>query len=67
MIIRNRLASMDKNKAMKIITDFWNDRYSADKYVYGINPNAFFKSEIGKTGKTDPLKTEESDPLKLYS
>lgn len=26
--------------------EFWNDRYSAEDFVYGKEPNAFFKSEI---------------------
>lgn len=28
--------------------DFWNDRYSSDDFVYGTNPNAFFKDELTK-------------------
>ncbi len=27
-------------------TDFWNDRYSSDEYVYGTEPNQFFKEQI---------------------
>jgi len=29
-------------------TDFWNDRYSSDEYVYGTEPNQFFKEQIQK-------------------
>ena len=28
--------------------DFWNERYSSDEYVYGENPNRFFKEELNK-------------------
>ncbi|MCC5925090.1 MAG: class I SAM-dependent methyltransferase [Bacteroidetes bacterium] len=33
--------------------EFWNERYSAEKYVFGTNPNAYFKSKIDqlKPGK----------------
>ena len=43
------------------------------KYLYKSSNNILIVSKLqnrlytGKTGKTDPLKTEESDPLKLYS
>lgn len=39
---------MDKAEALKIITDFWNDRYAQSGYVYGNEPNAFFKQTIDK-------------------
>ena len=29
-----------------MMTDFWNDRFSRTEYVYGTNPNAFFKTVI---------------------
>ncbi|MEO8233551.1 MAG: class I SAM-dependent methyltransferase [Ignavibacteriota bacterium] len=28
--------------------DFWNDRYSDKEFAYGINPNKFFKEQVGK-------------------
>ncbi|MCC5942882.1 MAG: class I SAM-dependent methyltransferase [Balneolaceae bacterium] len=28
--------------------EFWNKRYSDQNYVYGIDPNKFFKEQIGK-------------------
>jgi SAM-dependent methyltransferase len=28
--------------------EFWNDRYSSEEFIYGTEPNEFFKSEIDK-------------------
>lgn len=28
--------------------EFWNERYSAEEFIYGTEPNEFFKSEINK-------------------
>lgn len=30
------------------MNEFWDNRYSSDEFVYGTEPNAFFKSEIDK-------------------
>jgi SAM-dependent methyltransferase len=30
------------------MNEFWDNRYSSDDFVYGIEPNEFFKSEIDK-------------------
>lgn len=30
------------------MNNFWNDRYSVKDYVYGTQPNLFFKEQIGK-------------------
>ncbi len=30
------------------MNEFWDNRYSSEEFVYGIEPNAFFKSEIEK-------------------
>ena len=27
-------------------TNFWDERYSSHEYVYGIDPNEFFKQQI---------------------
>ena len=37
---------MDKSEVLKTITDFWNDRYAKPGYIYGDEPNAFFKHII---------------------
>lgn len=37
---------MDKSEVLKTITDFWNDRYAKPGYIYGDEPNAFFKHTI---------------------
>jgi hypothetical protein len=36
-------------------TDFWNDRYSSDEYVYGTEPNQFFKEQIQKINPSGRL------------
>ena len=28
--------------------DFWNERYSSDEYIFGANPNEYFKSKIAE-------------------
>lgn len=28
--------------------EFWNQRYGAEDYAYGIHPNAFFKAQLGR-------------------
>ena len=28
--------------------EFWNERYSEDEYVYGENPNEYFKESLSK-------------------
>lgn len=28
--------------------EFWNDRYSKDEFIYGTEPNAFFKEQLDK-------------------
>jgi len=30
------------------MSEFWNERYASEKYVYGEEPNIFFKQEIDK-------------------
>jgi len=30
----------------KFANEFWNERFSTDKYIYGKNPNKFFKEQI---------------------
>lgn len=30
------------------MNEFWNNRYSSDEFVYGTEPNEFFRSEINK-------------------
>ncbi|MDR0660939.1 MAG: hypothetical protein LBG19_09115 [Prevotellaceae bacterium] len=37
---------MDKAEILKTITDFWNDRYAQSGYIYGDEPNLFFKHVI---------------------
>ncbi len=32
----------------KFANEFWNERFSTDKYIYGKNPNKFFKEQIDK-------------------
>jgi len=36
-------------------SDFWNDRYSSDEYVYGTQPNQFFKNELQKINPVGKL------------
>jgi Tellurite resistance protein TehB len=36
-------------------TNFWNDRYSSDEYVYGTEPNQFFKEQIQKINPSGRL------------
>ena len=36
-------------------TDFWNERYSSDEYVYGTEPNQFFKEQIQKINASGRL------------
>ena len=36
-------------------TNFWNDRYSSDEYVYGTEPNQFFKEQIQKINASGRL------------
>ena len=36
-------------------TDFWNERYSSDEYVYGTEPNQFFKEQIQKINPSGRL------------
>ncbi|WP_108424826.1 class I SAM-dependent methyltransferase [Flagellimonas amoyensis] len=33
---------------MEYPADFWNERYGEEEYVYGIQPNEFFKEQINK-------------------
>lgn len=37
---------MDKAEVLQTITDFWNDRYAQSGYIYGDEPNRFFKQVI---------------------
>lgn len=30
------------------MNNFWNERYAVDEYVYGIDPNQFYKEELDK-------------------
>lgn len=30
------------------MSEFWNDRFAAEEYVYGTEPNAFFRQELNK-------------------
>jgi len=32
----------------KFANEFWNERFSTDNYIYGTNPNKFFKEQIDK-------------------
>lgn len=32
----------------KYATDFWNERYSSDEYIYGESPNSFLKEQLDK-------------------
>lgn len=32
----------------KFGNEFWNERFSTDEYIYGTNPNKFFKEQIDK-------------------
>ena len=41
--------------------EFWNDRYSAADYVYGKEPNEFFKSEIDKLPAGNLLLPSEGE------
>lgn len=41
--------------------EFWNDRYSAEDFVYGKEPNAFFKSEIDKLPAGNLLLPSEGE------
>lgn len=36
-----------------MMKEFWNDRFAADEYIYGVQPNAFFASRLNqiKPGK----------------
>ena len=34
------------------MNEFWNARYARDNYVYGTEPNAYFRSEIDKINPT---------------
>lgn len=36
-------------------SDFWNNRYSSDEYVYGTEPNQFFKKQIQKINPAGKL------------
>ncbi|KOH42758.1 class I SAM-dependent methyltransferase [Sunxiuqinia dokdonensis] len=31
-----------------MMSEFWNERFAADEYVYGTEPNAFFRQELKK-------------------
>ena len=46
---------MDKAEALQIITDFWNDRYAKPGYVYGDEPNDFFRDTINTLPKGSVL------------
>ncbi|MCW8809762.1 MAG: methyltransferase domain-containing protein, partial [Ignavibacteriaceae bacterium] len=39
----------------KYANDFWNERYSSSEYVYGENPNRFFKEHLEKIGAPGKL------------
>ena len=41
--------------------DFWNDRYSSQDFVYGKEPNEFFKSEIDKLSPGHLLLPSEGE------
>jgi len=41
--------------------EFWNDRYSAEDFVYGKEPNEFFKSEIDKLPAGNLLLPSEGE------
>ena len=38
---------IDQNK-MKQMSEFWNERYAVKEYVYGTDPNQFFKRHLEK-------------------
>ena len=40
--------SKNLNQGEIAMQEFWNKRYSDKNYVYGINPNKFFKHQLGK-------------------
>ena len=31
-----------------MMKEFWNDRFAADEYIYGVQPNAFFASRLNQ-------------------
>jgi len=39
----------------KYANDFWNERYSSSEYMYGENPNRFFKEQLEKIGAPGKL------------
>lgn len=41
--------------------EFWNDRYSSEDFVYGKEPNEFFKSEIDKLTPGNLLLPSEGE------
>ena len=41
--------------------EFWNDRYSSEDFVYGKEPNDFFKSEIDKLSPGNLLLPSEGE------
>lgn len=41
--------------------EFWNERYTAENYVYGTSPNAFFKHELSKLPKGKILLPAEGE------
>lgn len=36
------------NNTINMNNDFWNERYSTDEYIFGIEPNEYFKSKIAE-------------------
>ncbi|MEO2127846.1 MAG: hypothetical protein ABGW91_06760 [Christiangramia sp.] len=60
--------------------EFWNERYAASEYIYGITPNLFYKSNwkncnpavsyYRQTGKAEmlftPLKTGGRSLLSIF-
>jgi SAM-dependent methyltransferase len=36
------------NSQNTMMSEFWNERFAAEEYVYGTEPNAFFRQELNK-------------------
>ena len=41
--------------------EFWNERFSSEEYIYGTEPNLFFKSELDKRTPGDLLMPAEGE------
>lgn len=43
-----KMEEQSSEKPYNKISEFWDDRYRSDEYVYGLEPNEFFKGVIDK-------------------